>query len=229
MTKSDSIKELATALSKVQASVKKAIRNCNNPFFKSKYADLESVWDACRDALTSNGFSVAQMLGQTPDGKPSLTTILAHSSGEFYQTEAPLPVAKGGAQDIGSAVTYFKRFQLSALVGIADQDDDDAESTTEKETNPASPRKMAREMKVKQQEIADNPGQYVPTFGKYKGMPLESIPAIDVSGYIAYIENKAQRDDKPLQGQVLEFIKNANKYCELHCERPAAFELDKKE
>jgi len=123
MFQSQSLKELAIALNKAQSQLKKAKKDSQNPHFRSKYADLESVWDACREALNQNGLTVIQTVG-TMDNKATLTTMLLHTSGEYVSDTALLPVIKGGPQELGSCLTYLKRYSLSAIVGIADSDDD---------------------------------------------------------------------------------------------------------
>ena len=80
MNQSDSITNLAIALSIVQGKLTHAIKDSNNPFFKSKYADLESVWDSCRSLLSENGLAVMQFPGEYYDGTMHLTTILNHNS-----------------------------------------------------------------------------------------------------------------------------------------------------
>jgi hypothetical protein len=124
MNQSESIAKLATALSIVQGKLSHAKKDSANPFFKSKYADLESVWDACRDLLAANGLSVMQFPGEYIDGTMSMTTILAHSSGEWIGQEMSLPVSKPDAQGSGSALTYMRRYALAAVVGVVQADDD---------------------------------------------------------------------------------------------------------
>ena len=124
MNKSDDIKELALALSKTQAILKGALKDSNNPFFKSKYADLASVWEACREPLAANGLSVVQMpCNDTPDSV-ALETILMHTSGQWISSVFSMPVSKHDAQAVGSAITYARRYALAAVVGIAPEDDD---------------------------------------------------------------------------------------------------------
>ena len=124
MNKSDDIKELALALSKTQALLKGALKDSNNPFFKSKYADLASVWEACREPLAANGLSVVQMpCNDTPDSV-ALETILMHTSGQWISSVFSMPVSKHDAQAVGSAITYARRYALAAVVGIAPEDDD---------------------------------------------------------------------------------------------------------
>jgi len=124
MPQSESIKELATALSKVQGQLTFAKKDSANPFFKSTYADLESVWDSCREALAKNGLAVIQMPGNFFEGRMWLITRLVHSSGEWIEQEMSVPVTKPDAQGAGSALTYMRRYALAAFVGIVQADDD---------------------------------------------------------------------------------------------------------
>ena len=124
MPQSESIKELATALSKVQGQLTFAKKDSANPFFKSTYADLESVWDYCREALAKNGLAVIQMPGNFFEGRMWLITRLVHTSGEWIEQEMSVPVTKPDAQGAGSALTYMRRYALAAFVGIVQADDD---------------------------------------------------------------------------------------------------------
>lgn len=123
------MKELATALAKAQAAMKPALKDSTNPHFKSKYADLTSVWEACRDALTKNGLSVAQVTEF--DGEQTwIRTILLHSSGEQLEGRYPLRPVQNTPQGMGSAISYARRYALAAMVGVvADDDDGQAAST----------------------------------------------------------------------------------------------------
>ena len=124
MITSDSIANLTLALSIVQGKMTYAIKDSANPFFKSKYADLESVWDACRSLLSENGLAVMQFPGEYFDGAMRLTTIISHKSGEFISQEMSVPVTKPDAQGAGSALTYMRRYALAAVVGVVQADDD---------------------------------------------------------------------------------------------------------
>jgi len=121
---SESIANLAKALSIVQGKLTYAKKDSANPFFKSKYADLESVWDACRDLLSANGLAVVQLPGEYFEGTMALTTIITHSSGEWISQQMSLPVTKPDAQGAGSALTYMRRYALAAVVGVVQADDD---------------------------------------------------------------------------------------------------------
>jgi hypothetical protein len=137
---SQSIKELATALCKAQAAMKEAKKDAENPGFKrdgkaSKYADLESVWEACKDALTKNGLSVVQG-GTIIDGHACLETILLHSSGEFIKSTFRLNATKNDPQGIGSAITYYRRYSLASMVGVVQADDDGNAASVRTEASP---------------------------------------------------------------------------------------------
>lgn len=135
MQKSETIGELAKALCKVQAGLKPALKDSQNPYFKSLYADLNSVWDACRELLTSNGLAVAQMNLPTENGV-IVETMLMHESGEWVSGELFLPLAKHDPQGVGSAVTYGRRYGLAAMVGIVADVDDDGNHASGKTQQP---------------------------------------------------------------------------------------------
>ena len=124
MNQSESISKLATALSIVQGKLTYATKDSANPFFKSKYADLESVWDSCRNLLSDNGLAVMQFPGDFIDGTMSLTTILTHSSGEWISQQMSFPATKPDAQGAGSCISYMRRYALAAVVGVVQADDD---------------------------------------------------------------------------------------------------------
>lgn len=121
---SQSVSSLAAALSKAQGQVEGAVKGKVNPAFRSKYADLASVWDACREALTNNDLSVIQSPGQIAEGRMEMTTMLLHKSGEWARGSLTIPLGKVDAQAYGSATTYARRYALAAFVGVAPDDDD---------------------------------------------------------------------------------------------------------
>ena len=123
VTRSESIAALAAALSKAQGVMEGATKAGLNPHFKSKYADLASVWDACRKPLSDNGLSVVQLPGG--DGQTlSVTTILMHESGEWIEGTMTMTPTKNDPQGVGSCLTYARRYALAATVGISPEDDD---------------------------------------------------------------------------------------------------------
>ena len=123
MMQSEHIDMLATALAKCQLEIQGAEKDSVNPFHKSKYADLHSVRQACREPMGKNGLSFVQ-LTQTLDDKLMLVTILMHSSGQWIKGILPVPLPKADAQTLGSSLTYCRRYALSAMVGVSVYDDD---------------------------------------------------------------------------------------------------------
>lgn len=146
MQKSDDIKELAIALNKVQANLKPAKRNATNPFFKASYADLASIWESCRQLLADNGLSVVQTCSLEGESRILLDTTLLHSSGQWIGGQLLIIPVKSDPQGIGSALTYGRRYGLSAIVGIATEDDD-GEGAMERTTEKAKPKEKPKETK----------------------------------------------------------------------------------
>jgi hypothetical protein len=138
MLKSEQINELAAALAKAQGQLEGAKKSSNNPFFKSKYADLAECWNTCREALTANEISVIQMPEEiNENGRLNITTMLAHSSGQYISSTLTMTVTKLDPQAIGSAITYGRRYALAAMVGLA-QEDDDGEKAMERSKDKKS-------------------------------------------------------------------------------------------
>ena len=132
MKTSEQISELAAALAVAQGMMENAIMNRTNPHFKTKYADLAAVLNAARKPLSANGLAIVQTIG---DG--ILHTRLLHTSGQWIASEHPLPMS-GKPQEIGSALTYARRYSLSALIGIAADEDDDANVATSRSNGKAT-------------------------------------------------------------------------------------------
>lgn len=129
---SDGLAALAGALSAAQAEVEGAVKGKVNPAFRTKYADLASVWEACREALSKNGLAVIQSPGAISDGRMEMTTMLIHKSGEWVRGSLTIPLGKVDAQAYGSATTYARRYALAAFVGVSPEDDDGAAATKAK-------------------------------------------------------------------------------------------------
>lgn len=124
MERSEQIGELAKALCEAQAEIKPAIKDSNNPFFKSKYADLAAVMDVCRGPLTKHGLAISQHPGS--DGEYlEVETVLIHQSGQWIASKLRLKPVDTKPQSVGSAITYARRYSLSAVLGIASEEDDD--------------------------------------------------------------------------------------------------------
>jgi hypothetical protein len=135
---SDAIKALVAA----QKAMTKATKATNNPAFRTKYADLGAVQDACFPALHEHGFAVLQPVGTDERGE-FVETILAHTSGERFSSRIYLILNKRDMQGFGSAVTYARRYGLMALAGIAPEDDDGNGAVVKPDNVTRKPDKVA--------------------------------------------------------------------------------------
>ena len=125
MKQSESITELATALCSAQAEMGGAVKDSNNPFFKSNYADLTSVIKVIKEPFAKHGLSFVQLPVTSVGGNGiGVATMLMHDSGQWIQSEYLLPMDKVTPQGAGSAITYARRYALQALAGIPSVDDD---------------------------------------------------------------------------------------------------------
>jgi len=124
MQQSPTISKLAPALIKAQGQLEVAIKDSTNPAFRSKYADLGAVWDACRASLQANGLAVIQMPMRSEAGNAALETVILHESGEFISSVSETRVVKDDPQGYGSAITYLRRYALAAMLGVVADDDD---------------------------------------------------------------------------------------------------------
>lgn len=123
MQTSESLVDLAKALAKAQGLIKTAVKDSTNPHFKSRYADLASIWDAVREPLTSNGLSIVQTLS-SQDNKTACTTMLLHESGQFIRDTMSMTPQQNTPQGQGSCATYLRRYMLQSIAGVAPDDDD---------------------------------------------------------------------------------------------------------
>jgi len=136
MKRSDNIAELAAALAKAQGEFQAVPRSAENPFFKSKYADLPSVVLAASPILSKHGLSVSQL--PDFDGESDLlTTTIMHESGQWIEASARLHLIKQEPQAQGSATTYMRRYAYSGGIGVVTEADDDAEAASHHSTSPA--------------------------------------------------------------------------------------------
>lgn len=130
MNRSESIAKLAQALCLFQGEITNPKNIANNPFFKSKYSPLSEVINVTRPVLAKHGLSVLQ--SPSGDGEHiTITTLLMHSSGEWIEADPlVLKADKVTAQGAGSAISYGRRYSLSAVLGISSEEDDDGSHET---------------------------------------------------------------------------------------------------
>jgi hypothetical protein len=194
MERSESIKEIATALCKAQSLMKHAKKDSANPFFKSHYADLASVMDAIREPFASQGLSFVQGIGDSEHGV-AIETMIMHTSGEWLSSKYSVPVTKADAQGVGSAITYGRRYALAALCGVAAEDDD---GNAAAKAAPAPPLKDVLKQKLdvphpKQDNktlLDDPPSTFRPAIGKQKGQLLVDHDYANLEWLLKYYQDK---------------------------------------
>lgn len=133
------IGEIASALASAQAELSPAAKNAQNPHLKNRYADIAAVYEAIRETLPKHGLSVSQII-MPHESKARVRTLLMHKSGQWLASECLMPLDRnGGPQGMGSAITYARRYSLSAIVGVVSEDDDDAEAAQPRRQQQAQP------------------------------------------------------------------------------------------
>lgn len=132
--------KLAKALAAAQAEMKPAAKDANNPHFKSKYADLEAVNEAAR-VLATHGIAVMCVPDGWNENRIVIRAMLVHESGEMMEGRLEVPVSQpNNPQALGSAMTYGRRYAVSALANIATSDDD-GNAAAEKSDGTPEPKK----------------------------------------------------------------------------------------
>jgi ERF superfamily len=128
VNRSDSLQELAAALSKAQRKIEGAKKDSKNPHYGSKYASLKAVWDAIGEPFGDNGLSVMQFPRLVSLGENTwmveVETFLLHDCGQFISDVLAVPLTRVDAQGVGSAISYARRYALMAVAGVAPEDDD---------------------------------------------------------------------------------------------------------
>ena len=204
MNHSSTISKLATALYKAQGALVGAKKDSVNTHYKNSYADLESVWEACRKPLSDNELSIVQT-PQIIDGEPYLATVLLHSSGEWMQSLFPLLARDRTPQAFGIALSYARRYALAAMVGVV-QTDDDGELAqgrdNGKEYKPEyqAPQKMFKKIE-KPEEIEKKVEKVVELISETEAEEIEKMMAEEDAKYrkdvLAYYTAKLKLE-KPM-------------------------------
>ncbi len=162
MSHSDQINEIARALAKAQIEMTSAAKDSSNPFFKSKYADLNSVLMACRPFLGKHGIAVTQIPDYTDKGMCLITMLIHEETGQYIKSTLPLNVKSDGKinelQALGSAISYLRRYTIQSMCGIATDEDDDGNSAKGYQSKPEviSPPANSISPKIITKEQADD-------------------------------------------------------------------------
>lgn len=137
---SPTIAALAAALATAQGAMHPALKDSANPFYKSKYADLASIDHVVRAPLAAAGLAIFSAPVSAEAGRLTLVTRLMHGSGEWMQWAITVGLKDAGPQALGSAITYLRRYTISAALNVV-TDDDDGERAEGREdrTRPVAP------------------------------------------------------------------------------------------
>lgn len=194
---SETIADLAAALSRAQGAMpcppknrSVEVRTRDGRSYKYAYADLPIILDTVRKPLAENGLAVSQVIRAG-----HLVTLLTHSSGQFISSEMPLELS-GPPQEIGSRLTYLRRYSLTSLLNLAADEDDDASATVEAEVaiTPRATKKNSTPGKVKA-----NPGEYEIPFGTHAGKRPADLRLMELEAFLGELTEKMHRSGKTLE------------------------------
>lgn len=156
MKTSDSIDQLAVALAAAQGEISPAPKDKINPHFKSHFADLAGVWEACRESLSKHGLSVVQSPAFA-EGRMILTTRLMHKSGQWMEGQLSLKPRGDDPQSVGSAITYARRYALGAVIGVVSDEDDDGNAASKQPQPQQQQRQQPQQQQWSQQQQQNSP------------------------------------------------------------------------
>lgn len=200
MKHSDSLANLAPALVKAQLEIKGVAKDGKNPHFKSTFATLDALIDATRPILNRHGIAVVQG-GATPHTDEAghvmaitVETMLVHSSGEWLSNGVAMPLPKQDPQGAGSAITYGRRYSLSALLSISNDEDDDG--------NAATPERTAYPNAPPVHRPSGNGSGPTMPMGKTKGTPLSKLTDQEISSALAWAKEKGKFEEFQRDAQV---------------------------
>jgi hypothetical protein len=219
MKTTEAISDLFAALALAQSKIDAASKNATNPHLKNTYADLSAVWDACRESLTSNGLSVIQYVTFDTTAQRVLVTRLAHKTGQWIEDDGiPLMSVKQDMQGIGSAITYARRYGITALIGITQHDDDgnaaskpNSHHFKEQDRIADAPTFSARTTSpMSLSKVAENPGAYVCQVktSKYYMKRVNSFTVAEANEYI----NQWSANLDKLPQEMMPFYRNMTAY-----------------
>jgi hypothetical protein len=218
MKHSDSMTAIAPALVKAGAALGPVAKDAVNPAFKNKYATLDAIMEQVRPVLAAHGLCVVQGVThpETVDGRViglSIETRLLHLSGEWVSTVVTLPVEKATAQGAGSAISYGRRYGLSAILGLTAEDDDgNAASTRPSHQSAPATRSEPEEGKRMHDRVPGTPGS---------PMALSRAETVELKGV-----KLADMDDARLAAVRTWAIDKANNYVLAACDAILAARAD---
>jgi len=191
--------KITGALLEAQKNIKVALKDANNPHFKSRYADLASVFDACKDALNNAGIVFVQAPSSTKNEVTITTTLF--SQGEWLACQLTAPLSKYDAQSVGSAITYLRRYSLSSIAGVVSDDDDGQAAVgapalaVQQKNGPHSVGVNAEARKEVAPKAPPQPGEWVVPWGKQKGTPVSQLEDSGLAWLLNYYQGKNEPEN----------------------------------
>ena len=213
MKHSEGLAKVSAALVAAQKELKAVGKDSVNPHFKNKYASLDNIIDAVRPVLGKHGLAVIQsaVAPETIEGRLTgfaVETMLVHESGEWIANAAIVPVAKADPQGAGGALTYGRRYGLSALLSLSSDEDDDGNAASKgRSAGVPTQQRRTSAPSGSPATVADTPApvssapatsgaakKHMP-FGKHKGKELGEISSDDLVSTVKWCREKGKYDD----------------------------------
>lgn len=196
------------ALAAAQAEFKPIAKNCVNPAFGSKYADLQSILDGTRPALNRHGLFLYQRVMSSKDGI-SVKTCVTHASGETLSSGVlfiPVISPKNPSQAFGSAETYARRYSLSAFLGVSADEDDDGNGAKVDEQTLTNERLASALVDVATEAAHRGMTAYK---GFYELLTPTARKALNAAGIHSELKVLAESVDEKAQAQAPQAIEQA--------------------
>jgi len=186
---SEFIDELAPAIVAAQAAMGVATKDTANPFYKSKYADLASILEVCKEPLNKAGLAILQpiMNGSYP-GWVKVKTILLHQSGQWASSSVEFPATKDDCQGYGSACKYARRYSLESFICIPAQDDDGNAASQSVAGKPIAKPIPQRQPRTTPAQASGPKMPFTDRFGEWKGKLLCDVPSNTISDFLDSLE-----------------------------------------
>lgn len=156
---SNNIADIATALSKAQSELDSAKKDSSG--YGYNYSDLASVINTSKPVLAKHNLSVVQLVGKQTETQVEVTTILAHSSGQFFKSIATLPVIEmkgcNKAQGAGASLSYLRRYAYQSIIGQPSEDNDGSSENKKPATSSNFKKKEEPKKAAKKEATAKKP------------------------------------------------------------------------
>jgi len=209
---SEQINELVAAIVKAQVKMVPASKDHVNPYFKSKYADLPSCWEAV-SPFRDEGVAITQSPMEGPEGYVLLDTQLSHTSGQWMRSRLKIRVAKDDPQGYGSAITYARRYALGCMTGLVTEEDDDGNAASQpqqRQQQAIQRNKQAAQAKINELRTALPASEATPSSGAgAEGVDSGTTPEQPApSPYTDLIVAIREADEHDLNKLLMGFIKS---------------------